>query len=921
MKKLMIFFLFAMGFLFAEADEQFLVGKLDNGLTYYIRENNYPGNRASLRLVVKTGSIYEEEEERGIAHFVEHMVFRGSRHFKDGEVFEYLTSNGAIPGPDTNAYTGFDSTVYQLEIPLQKREVLEKGFLILSDLAFYATFPDELVEREREVIMDEYHRSTYSSSYRIFSEEFDSLTEGSSYAHRAPIGLERVIKQAPPEKMRKFYHKWYRPDRMAVVAVGDFNAQEIKRMIEANFSQVPCSEEELEAPNTEITLPSEPIRWAHHDEELTSTSVSFNYYYPIEGKEAKRELIGALLLQMLQDRFDKMEWRYPELFLGATCFNYEVIPGMNCFSIFAASYEDHLQESYQAISSEIERIFAEGFTESEWNRAKKQYLSSYQTALAQVDQTEHSEYVSMAVDNFLEGHLIYDKRHWYKKIISLFPEIRLADIAERLVAHPLSGKAAIVSVKTPSTKVAELGLDISALKPYSSVPFSEERSGGWISAPTGKRGGALQVYEDPDLEIYAYELSNKVNTFLKPSQAEKGQVLIYAQAPGGFSSFSEGEIHSARFATHYFLESGFGGLNGEGLKQFLAEEGIDFHLSIRLSSRDIFLSAPKENLSRLFEILHHVFGLKQYDSKAWSQILGQTKELLRTSLNDPDWAFENFTNRINRQGYYLFETTKPELADEKMAQKVVERCFSSPQQFTFMVIGDFSLEEAKELSAQYLASIPEKEVESLPTPSIPYLFPRGQIIEEFRKGRMENAKTDIAIPCDFVAYKKEFRSSLSAYAANEILQQRLENVLRKQLGNTYSVEASYSHPFYPQYHNSVLNITYTSLPKNVHKMGDKIREEIKRLQDQPPSKEELATFRELFLSSLYRGRLMNVYWVKLINFSFESRLSLHDAYDVEGRLSALTPEDIQLAAQVLFSSPDFTQLTHLSSLDLKKEGP
>lgn len=898
------------------ASDGFVTGKLENGLTYYIGENHYPEKRASLRLAVKVGSIYEEDDEKGLAHFVEHMVFRGSRHFKDNEVEDYLHSIGALPGADTNAYTGLDSTIYMLELPIEKEEILEKGFLILSDFAFGAALEGNIVEKERSVIMDEFYQSTAPVHYRLRAEEFNALAQGSSYAHHLPIGLQEVIEYAPSEKIRTFYKKWYRSDRMAVIAVGDFDTEKVEKWIRNYFSSASCIEEALFKPNLEISLPKQPITWVHQDEELTMTSFSMTYYFPFVEREPREVIASAFLSQLIQDRFAEFDRQYPQIFLGASSFTGEFLPGYDHFTIGAACFENRLFDAYGAVWQELEKIAKEGFTEKEWEKVKSQYQTTFKTALAQVDQTEHQEYVEKALDHFMYGHLLKEE-----KPEAWLEEVTLADVEKLLSAHNPSQIAWVTSVSTPSKKVAE---EASALSPEKLPSFSLARSmqekGKWNKEPLFERGKIVQVRENPTQEIYEWILGNGVKVVLKPTKLEKDIVTVYARASGGRAAFPLEDQSSAVYSSTYFAESGFGGLSGQGVREFFSSINLEFNTAIHLANRSFRFRSAKEHISHLFEGVHNLFAYPSFDPKTWETFLAQDKEFLKSQGNDPETAFEDFTNTVNTQDNIFFQPRHPELAKEEVARQIFRRCYGSIQEFTVAIVGDFSKEDIVELVEKYVASLPKKELHPLVSAKIPPYFPQGECIQEFRRGKFPHSRTLLAMPCDFDPYFKKYRAALAANAVLKLLDQRLTGLLRHQLGNTYGISVDYFHPFYPKFDHSVLYIEYTSLPKHARTMGRLIREEIRRLQKMPPSAEEVAGIQEQLISEMKRYELGNGFWISAIFNNLEKIMSLEESLSYEKRIASLTPEDFQRVSQLIFSTPDCTLLSHFPILDLKGDG-
>jgi zinc protease len=903
-------------------DSQVITGELSNGLAYYVRPNSYPKQTAALRLVVKVGSLYEKDDEKGLAHFVEHMVFRGSRHFADEESIKYLESIGAWYGADTNASTSFESTRYELNIPLDKEGVLEKSLLILSDFAAYATIPEEALEAERGVILSEMHLRTGSASWKLFEKQFNFWTQGSGYENHFPIGLESIVQTVSAEKLREFYRRWYRPDRMAVIAVGDFDAEKVKQLIEKLFGEIPCPEEVIEEPTFEIDFKPHSAALIHHDPELTSTDVSLISFREKEEEEdlsfesVKSSMISYFTVALLGMRLDKLSDMHPAPVLNADAVEFPFSLLYSSIAIQASLFENRWKEGIQALHEETRRVSQFGFTALEWKKFKAQMVRSMRYSLENSDKREHEEYVLDCIDHFLNDDPLFDPEWSQRFSLDVIDSITVEDLNKSVKPWD-DAKHWTIIFSTPSHEIIEqlspefllaslecdktVELEPPVVYDIPEMILGGERQEGYVS----------EIVRDEELGVTTLTLSNGVKMVLKPSQIEKGSLEIFGKAKNGYASLSEDAFFSARFSIPYFYHSGIGELANERFQDYLEAQGIHFHLGIGYNYRSLILSSIDRNHERLFEFLHAFFTVPRFDKSVWEGIVDRIQETVKERLNDPETVFEEFAWQFNTQNHFLFQPIKLEKADPSESQKMFEKLFSDPADFTFIVVGDFVPEEIEKLAARYLASVPPRKADPLPSFDLPVLFPRVAVQTEFRLGSLPHAKTVISIPFDYEKAWDHFGTNYYISAAEVIFEQRLTEVLRKKMGNTYYVKASVFSPFSPSYDNSMLQVSFSCPRTEIQKMVQAVFSEMRKMQEMPPTEEEVATVRELFLADKKRLEQTNSFWFSLLNVSEDYDVPLKDLLMFQERIESITPAVVQEAAAFLFESPYYTVLSHV----------
>ena len=412
-------------------DPQVRKGRLENGLTYYLRHNDRPAKRAELRLVVNAGSVLEDDDQRGLAHFLEHMEFNGTENFASGDLVDFLESIGSRFGADLNAYTSFDETLYMLEIPTDHEGLLDKGFLVLRDWASRALIAPEEVEKERGVVLDEW-RQGLGVRDRLRKIQMPVLLKNSRYAERLPIGDPEIIAHAPAERIRAFYRDWYRPDLMAIVAVGDIDVDAVETLIHDRFGDLEGPPHPR--PRTVFDVPphTEILASAADDPEQSVSQVSINFKrpHPDQGTVGsyRETLLTGLFSAMLNQRFGEISRKPDPPFLFASSSLGSLTRGTDRFAVFATTQENGILPALKAMMTEVARVRAHGFTEAELARAKASLIAAMDRSYSERDKTESNAFVGEYVRNFLTGEPFPGIEYEHDLTASLVPGIDIGEV-------------------------------------------------------------------------------------------------------------------------------------------------------------------------------------------------------------------------------------------------------------------------------------------------------------------------------------------------------------------------------------------------------------------------------------------------------------------------------------------------------------
>src|SRR3982751_986724 len=453
-------------------DPAVTVGTLSNGMRYYIRENHKPDKRAELRLVVNAGSVLEDEDQRGLAHMVEHMAFRGTQHFARNQISSYLESVGMRFGPDINAFTSFDETVYMITIPTDTAAIVDKGFRILADWAHYVSFNPSQIEKERPVVIEEW-RLGQGAENRMQNKWFPVLFDGSVYGERVPIGLKSVLETYKPETLRKFYDTWYRPDLMAVVAVGDFNKTQIEALIKRYMGAIPAATTRKPRPLFPVPARDSTLVSINADKEATRSVIRLLYKQPKRSNTTeasyRQQLVEQLFGQMFNDRFSEITQKPNPPFITAYAAQGDLVRTAESFSLTAVVADNGLQRGLNALLSEGERVKRFGFLKSELDRAKKDTQRGIEQAYAERDKTNSSVYTSAYVSSFLQNQATTSIQYDRDEITKLLPGITLAEV-NKLAGEWMTDKNRVLVTTSPdkqgivSPSRGELMLSFDAVK-------------------------------------------------------------------------------------------------------------------------------------------------------------------------------------------------------------------------------------------------------------------------------------------------------------------------------------------------------------------------------------------------------------------------------------------------------------------------
>jgi zinc protease len=896
-------------------DPQVRIGTLENGLRYYIRPNNEPRNRAELRLVVNAGSVLEDDDQRGLAHFVEHMAFNGTRRFPKQALVDYLEGVGMRFGPDVNAYTSFDETVYQLTLPTDSAGVLETGFAVLEDWAHGVLFDSAEVRKERGVVVEEW-RLGQGAGARLQDRHFPVLFGGSRYAERLPIGDRRTLETFDLAALQRFYREWYRPDLMAVVAVGDFDPAVVERLIRRHFGDIRSpSQPRLRA---EFAIPGHAAtRFSvASDPEATSAEVSLYLKRPAEpgGTHSayRRWLVESLAGTMLVGRLQESLQRPDAPLLDVGSFQGRMLRPTQALVLNAAVRDTAPEAGLRALLTEVRRAGEHGFTASELQREKTELLRRMEQRYAERDRATSAGFAGEYVSHFLYGGIPTAIATDYALVQYLLPDITREETAaaarewttasDRVV---LASLPAGPGVRVPSQ--AQLAAVVREVDGQQVSAYSETVSDAPLLRDLPQPGTVVRERDVPEIGVREWTLANGVRVILKPTDFQDDEILLAARSPGGTSLVGDSAYTDAAFATAAAQVGGVGEWDVVALGKRLAGTAASVGVSLGDLQESVSGIASLRDVETMFQLVHLYFTQPRRDPVAWEAYRSRARAGLANRALSPEAAFSDTLQVTLSQAHPRARPPSPAVFDSLDLDRslgVFRDRFGDAGDFTFFLVGRFEPDSIRPLVERYLGSLPsagrkERWRDVGVTP------PRGVVRKTVRRGSEPKARTQIVFsgPLEFARGEVHALNS-----AAEVLQLRLRETVREELGGSYGVgvNASAARDPRPEYRVAV---GFGSDPERLDELSGVVFAEIARLQREGPTAAEMAKVREAQRRAHQTALRENGFWLSQLMTYDRYAWDAREILSAGERIAGLTAVAVQRAAQRYFDTRNYVQVS------------
>ncbi|MBU6367615.1 MAG: insulinase family protein [Gemmatimonadetes bacterium] len=887
------------------------IGTLANGLRYYVRRNARPEQRAELRLVVNAGSILEDADQRGLAHFVEHMAFNGTRRFAKNDIVKVLESLGVRFGADLNAATGFDETVYILPVPTDSARALEQAFAFLGDVAGGILFDSAEVVRERGVVLSEW-RSGLGAGERIRARQFPVIFRGSRYAERLPIGDTAVLQRATPGPLRRFWRDWYRPDLMAVVAVGDADPARLEGLVRATFGGLRAPARPRPRTQAPVPLHDSTLVSMATDPELTTSSVMVLWKRPPRPVRTvgdyRDDLVASLQAQMLNRRFGELRLKPDAPFLGAGAERGTLVRGSAYDALSATAKEGALLPSMRTLLVEAERARRHGFLAAELERAKVGLLRAYERAWLERDKSPSETFVAEYVDHYLEGEPIPGIAWEYAAVQRLLPGITLAEVNAAMARETTLGgtrrpsRNRVVTVTLPEKAGLAAPTDSAVravLREAATVavtPWVETVADGAL-VPSPPASGRI-VAEDsvPGLGITTWTLANGVTVHVKPTDFNADQVLLTGWGAGGASLAPDSLVVAAALATTAMERGGAGPFSLVDLGKKLTGKVASASASVGELTQGFSGRAAPRDLEVMFQLLWLRLTAPRVDTAAFRTLQQQLDAVVRNKDANPAAVYADTVQvtlaRNHPRARPLSAATVQGLSLDAMADFYRAR-FADFSGYTVIIAGNVDLAALRPLVAQWLGALPATgRRETFRDNGV--RTAAGPLEKVVRKGVAPQSQTTVVLSGEapWSAQEGYLLGSLA-----QLLQERLLDRLREALGGTYSVSAngSFARDPVPQWQ---LVIGYGSSPAQADTLWAAVRAELDSLRRVPPSVAEVERIREQQRRSLEVSRKQNGWWTGAIREAVQSGTPLARLLaDVDAQMAGLSPEALHAAAR------------------------
>jgi zinc protease len=881
-------------------------GRLANGLTYYIQHNTKPEKRAELRLVVNAGSAVEDEDQRGLAHLIEHLCFRGTKHFPQSSLVHYLQSIGSDFGPHVNGFTSFDETVYRLTVPSDSEEALKTGMQMLRDWAGDVSFDKADLDKERQVVIEEW-RMRLGADQRLFEQALPVVFKDSRYAERLPIGKKEVVENAPVETIRQFYRDWYRPDNMAVVVVGDIDCQKIEARLRSLFGDLQAPARLRPKPDLSVPISAGVLYSATSDPEMGSNIVRVSFPHPTKPvntvADYRSRLARTLAIQALNGRLNELRDCSPSPFLFAQAsFGISQARARSELTLLALVSDGGVAAGLGALIQESERARRFGFTAEEFAREKRKLLKAVEEEYTEREKRESEALADACVAYFLQKEPNPGPEWSYIQSKAGLDQMSLDDLNQAcrgLCDIP----ATIVRVETPQkpglppVTVAELQKVVSQSKSAPIEPYHGKTGPTTLMAQLPTPGTLVSRKTIESIGVTELTLSNGVRVVLKPSTFKQDEAFFSAYRPGGLSSLPETYDLAAKFAPGYLAEAGLGPFSKTDLQKLMAGRQVLVGARIDPYIDLIRGQCSAVDLETALQLVHLCFAEPRRDENVYKSVLAINNTFETNVVLNPVLSFINETIDLRYNHHpRLQRLVQPENAWKELTlDKVLEayrKRFSTAGGFTFMFVGSFTPEAVEPLIARYLGSLPassgDQEWKDLGIRQIP-----GPFKQTIERGTDPKA---LLLFYDERDAEWTLRDTHLVWSLGNILQRVLIDKLRIEQGSVYTLKVTSTLEKIP-YGHYTLEIALPCGPENTETVAKYLDEEIERIRRNGPTADEIQKEVESQKRALQKEAENNGDWLWKLELIYKYNEGFGRLTSPNGLVELVTAENLQAAAR------------------------
>lgn len=903
----------------APVDPNVVIGKLDNGLTYYIRKNELPKNRAEFYLVVNVGAVQEDDDQNGLAHFCEHMAFNGSKNFAKHDIIRYLQSIGMKFGPEINAFTSHDVTNYMLQkVPIEKKENIDTALLILHDWAHLVAFEDEEIDKERGVIHEEW-RVGRDAMFRMQKKSNKILFYGSKYAERDIIGDINIVDKCPYDAIKRFYKDWYRPDLQAIVAVGDFDVKEIEQKIKKQFAAIPKAQnsrkrEIYPLPDHDKTLIS-----IEKDPEAPYTFVHLIYKQPADSVKnlnyMRKLLVNELFNKMMTSRFQEIMKQPESPFTYANTYYSQLVRSKSAFSSFAVAPNNKADLAMKRLLIENERVRLHGFTITELGRAKTELLREIESQYKERNKRESGRIIWEYYSHFLQNEPIPGIEFEFEFAQKIIPSISLSEI-NALPSKWISEKNRVVTINGPDNPDIVIPTEqdvmniLASIKNEKITPYVDKAVDKPLIEKIPTKGKIQSWKVNTDLGFTEWTMQNGIKVVIKTTDFKEDEILMNSFSLGGYSLYPLQDNISAKLAAQVMEGSGLGNFSSTDLEKLLAGKIISINPGIDELSEGLKGACSPADIETFMQLVYLSFTAPRADSSYYVSFMNRRKGMLENKKMNPSSAFYDTISLTMTQYHPMIKLWDAEVlkeADFNKIQKIYKERFTPAPDFVFMFVGNIDTAKFKPLAETYIGGlIVTGKAEQFKDLGI--RPPKVKIEKKFLK-EMKEPKASV-----FISFTGEYdyalKNRILISAINEILKVRYIETIREEESGTYGVQVSAYQNKYP-YSNYQVNISFNCGPENAEKLSQMVIDEIKKLSENGIEEKYLNNFKENKIKELDEMKKQNRFWNNLLYTVYFNNMHEYSIAENENITKSLTAKEVQDAMKQFLKTDNYVRIIQM----------
>ncbi|MBJ6367285.1 M16 family metallopeptidase [Snuella sedimenti] len=896
-------------------DTKIKKGVLPNGMTYYIQNTDVVKDAASYYIIQNVGSVLENDEQQGLAHFLEHMAFNGTENFEGKGILNTLQKHGAVFGKDINAYTSFDETVYNMNNIPNTEELIDTCLLVLHDWSHYLLLTDEEIDAERGVIKEEW-RTRQSGRMRILKKQLPVMFNNTIYANRMPIGLMDVVENFEYKALRDFYHDWYRTDLQAIAIVGDVDIDDIEQKIKDLFSDIPAVENPKERILVSIPDNDEMLYAMVMDEEVTTSQISFNIRHPrsLEDEtvaDLKESLLNSMVTSMLSARIKEVTQKPDAPFLGTWISYGKHSRTANAFSVTISPKPNNQHEAFKAALEEVNRAVKFGFTKEEVDRTIVQFKNYYENQIAKEDDRSHGTIVQTMQRNYLDNDAMIGIEDEYTIVKSLFETLSEDGVHKRIKDLYTKNNRFVTVIgvegRNNLTKEEAARIIQDVENDANLEPYTDGFAGKTLISGVNITAGSI-VSEDKNEAIGSttYKLSNGITVHYKFADKNKNDVKLSAVSYGGLSLVEDEDLPSAEYTTTIAQKSGLGDYSAVDLSKVLAGKSASTSVGISNLSESISGSSVTKDVETMLQMVYLRFEKPRFDEDAFKVFQNQIDNyIIRKSKDINSKIADSVTVTLYGDKNPKHRLFTKEYANEINFDKIktiYKQRFNNAADFEFFIVGDVQEEQLEPLLEQYIASIPtNKVVEKWQDNSVNWV---SNTIDKDVYLTMEDPKSTVKI-----AYKNEIdynlKNALLARALGDILKLRYTETLREEEGGTYGAGASAWVSKRPK-EEAMIGIGFDCNPDKVEKLSTIAHNELKKIAQGVINQEDLDKTTTNYLKERKQQEGYNSYDMNVLTTFYREGYNINDPESFENIVKSITAEQLKaFTAKVLDNAKSY----------------